>query len=466
MQWSLMGFIRTCSRWRFDPPSKISTFGLILDKNRGLGPGFHTVRWLLALVVIAFHSTLIVPGDAFIVVKSFWLRPLTFTVPAFFTIGGFLVTGSAYRAPTLKAFFTLRFLRLFPALLVETVISAVLLGLLATNLPLGEYFSSSGFFLYFGSLFGRIQTTLPGVFDSNVLPVVNISLWTIPGELLVYVIVAYSVYARFPKGKHVALYSGIAYFVFNLISDIALHRRPTDSFPVRTMILAAVAGGLMFVWQRHVPHRRSLFFAALALCFFTLSVPELDALSAILISYLVMYVGLIEFGTNIPIVSSRDLSYGIYVYGFPVQQLVQDKLPGITVWYENIFVALPIIFCVALFSWHCVEVPSLKIGRAMKGRSDRALAQQSAVTLFFAFIVMLTYGLYVASTSHTMQQSVADLAHDPVKAAPYLGAIVVLAALGMLNHLSLLRLAQVFQVKPKALVLDDRHNAWHRKAVE
>jgi peptidoglycan/LPS O-acetylase OafA/YrhL len=72
-------------------------------------------------------------------------------------------------------FLGLRFFRIFPALCVEVALSAIVIGALFTSLPLSEYFSSTGFFVYFGNILGIVQMHLPGVtFGGN--DVVNANL--------------------------------------------------------------------------------------------------------------------------------------------------------------------------------------------------------------------------------------------------------------------------------------------------
>jgi peptidoglycan/LPS O-acetylase OafA/YrhL len=111
-------------------------------------------------------------------------------LPMFFALSGFLVTGSLFRTRTLTEFIALRLLRLVPALAVEVTLSAVVLGALFTSLPIGQYFSDPAFWKYFLNIAGRIHYSLPGVFQDNPIPIVNISLWTIPYELEWYLISA------------------------------------------------------------------------------------------------------------------------------------------------------------------------------------------------------------------------------------------------------------------------------------
>ena len=82
------------------------TFGSILDRRRGEGPGFGILRLGLAVAILRIHAVTLsrVPAPASTtapVVHLPWTGPshvfFVFMVPAFFALSGFLVTGSALR---------------------------------------------------------------------------------------------------------------------------------------------------------------------------------------------------------------------------------------------------------------------------------------------------------------------------------------------------------------------------------
>ena len=99
-------------------------------------------------------------------------------VPMFFALSGFLVTGSAMRL-RLRDFVLNRSLRIVPALAVDIVVAALLIGPLMSVVPFSEYVTSSEFYLYFFNIIGFPHYRLPGVFGDNPLRnIVNGSLWT------------------------------------------------------------------------------------------------------------------------------------------------------------------------------------------------------------------------------------------------------------------------------------------------
>lgn len=164
------------------------SFGDILDRSQGVGPGFDFLRLGLAISIVVYHAADVTQGEkagtgfAWLFVES--------SLPMFFALSGFLVTASAQRL-SLENFIINRGIRIFPALLVEIVFSAVILGASCTTLPISEYYSSPAFFKYFLNVTGFIRYYLPGVFlDNPHKGMVNASLWTIPWELLCYLILS------------------------------------------------------------------------------------------------------------------------------------------------------------------------------------------------------------------------------------------------------------------------------------
>jgi hypothetical protein len=116
----------------------------IAHRMKAVGPtrGFDYLRLFLALGVVAWHS-IYVSGDtdAMHAVLAGWIGVVkALLLPMFFSLSGFLVAGSMERTRTLEGFATLRVLRIAPALAVEVLLSAILLGATLTTLPLSDYF--------------------------------------------------------------------------------------------------------------------------------------------------------------------------------------------------------------------------------------------------------------------------------------------------------------------------------------
>src|SRR3954469_8816088 len=177
------------------------SIGQSLRDQGGVGPGFDLLRLVLAFSVLFIHCSLWRPvGPDLDLLPLFPSLPLptwaftTAIVPLFFALSGFLVAGSA-ESLSLTDFITNRALRIVPALAVEITLCALLLGPLTTSVAWASYFSDAQFYRYFLNAFGWIQYELPGVFKDNPhTDYVNGSLWTVPHEISVYIVLAISIY--------------------------------------------------------------------------------------------------------------------------------------------------------------------------------------------------------------------------------------------------------------------------------
>ena len=338
----------------------MSTIGIQLIKTGGRPAGFDYIRLGLSIAVIAFHSfTVSYPygGDGEHPLWTGSLAPLCFSiVPAFFALSGFLVAGSLQRND-LPSFLTLRALRIFPALFVEVVLSALILGPLITTLPLSEYFLSQMFREYFLNVLGDIHYYLPGVFDN--LPIqkwVNIQLWTVPFELQCYIGLSLLALARMHKRPvlfmALVIAVSVGHFAHGLISH---HFYPfIGGPPGNFLILSFLFGVGLYSLRDRIPFRWSYFMIAAVIAYVFLSYGVTHYLALLPLSYVTVFLGLCE-PPRTSIVLAADYSYGMYLYGFPIQQTIDYFLPDARIWYVNFVLSVIVAACFAAFSWHIIE---------------------------------------------------------------------------------------------------------------
>ena len=330
--------------------------------------GFDYLRISLALAVVCFHVPQLVSGMA--IAYPFWmpwLRPLhAIVVPLFFALSGFLVAGSLLRSKTLITFFGLRILRIAPALSVEVLLSALILGPLFTDKTLAEYFSDRLFFRYFYNLIGHVQYSLPGVFSANPYSnMVNEQLWTIPSELKCYFLIGLlSLFLVF-RNRLCLLAVAIVFNVgiFALYGLAPSHWRATIVAPA-VIVGCFLAGVTLFVFRDRVPCSRLLFAICMIADVALLLIPQGDYLLPLPIAYTAAYLGVLNPPRN-RMLFSGDYSYGIYLYGFPIQQAIVASGGDYKAWLLNLAIALPLIVGIAIFSWWIVERPSLALRKRL-----------------------------------------------------------------------------------------------------
>lgn len=335
--------------------------------------GFDYLRICLAVSVLSWHCLPLTAGaDA---AGQFMAGPLgpviRILLPAFFALSGFLVAASLERN-TLSAFLIFRGLRIVPALAVEIMLSALILGPLLTTVPLSSYFFDNRFIKYFLNVFGLVHYELPGVFADVPYPnVVNGSLWTVPYELECYVVLV--VLASLGIMKHARALLLIVLIGGVVLLTISYLRETPDlkldaAVPGRSLVLCFLAGTMFYVGRAFVPYSKALCAACLLVTMFFLSVPALYVFSPIPASYATVWIGLQNF-KRLPVLFSGDYSYGVYLYAFPMQQTWAVILGAWAGFWDVLILSLASVFCFAAFSWHVIERPSLSLKKFFRSRA-------------------------------------------------------------------------------------------------
>ena len=298
----------------------------------------------------------------------------TLGVYIFFAISGYLNALSIVRSRSIGIFITNRFLRIYPALAVSALFCVVLgafvsrYGLMDYLIPAGGSFfdrTAPGSFLWRNStlLFG-IDYQLPGVFESNPYPkAVNGSLWTLPYEVRLYIFLAI---ACLLCGFHSRI---LAIVVFCGFAVLAISGLFVPLLPLwfekygTTFAIVFCSGGLLALVQVEKGIRPAFaVLAAFAALLVVCGHPETAALVAIApICVALNYVRLPAFSSP-----KLDISYGVYLYAFPIQQLTANVSNSF--WVRLVLAAF-IATLLGILSAKLVEQPMLKLKRSRKPAS-------------------------------------------------------------------------------------------------
>jgi peptidoglycan/LPS O-acetylase OafA/YrhL len=351
-------------------------------ETRFRSSGFDYMRLFLATLVLLAHTFNVVLGEQG--TNEIWrgpLRPfLALILPMFFSLSGFLVAGSFERCRSLISFFGLRILRIIPALAVEVVLSALILGPIFTTLDLHHYFTDPNFFAYFLNMVGDVHMQLPGVFADNVWKnTVNEQLWVLPRELKCYILLGFLAFAGVVKpnrqlvGFVIVLHIGSAIY-FSMSSSAHPQDNP-NTLVGWLLVLCFVVGVAMYVFRKRIPYRFGLFCTFGALSVFLLAVPNGDYFVTVPLTYATIYLGLRNPARS-RLILSGDYSYGLYLYGFPIQQAIAALLPRAAPWYVNVALALPCTAILAVASWWLVEKQLLRLRPFLTRLEDHYLARR------------------------------------------------------------------------------------------
>jgi peptidoglycan/LPS O-acetylase OafA/YrhL len=347
-----------------------------LALSKGRPTGFDYMRIGLSLSVICSHSGVTSYGlsaDAAIFHSPF--RGLVqMVLPMFFALSGFLVAGSLVRTSTLLQFLGLRAIRIYPALAVEVALSALLLGPLLTTVPLAHYFGSQEFALYLLNVTGHIHYLLPGVFHANPYPdIVNAQLWTVPYELICYVTLALLVLLGVKKRSWIAPVATVAIMVIFMVGrEIKYHGAPplnNGLVPAAELVVSFLAGVSLYLYKGRVPWSASLCAASgIASCVIVAWVPFGVYFAMPLAAYFTVSLGLYN-PVKLSILRGADYSYGIYLYGFVIQQTLALTCPWSREWWLNTLLSIPLAAAFAAVSWHWVEKPAPGLRRYLQPRA-------------------------------------------------------------------------------------------------
>ena len=351
----------------------------LADVLAGRDNNLNAIRMAAASAVLVSHAWLVTGGAT--AVEPLHVQtgePLGhFAVAVFFAVSGLLIARSFDRRRSTIHFFVARVLRLYPALLAVLMLT-VIAGALVTQLGLTEYLRNPATWTYVPANLSLafMQYPLPGVFESNPLgPSINGSLWTLLYEVACYVGVVVLGLLGILKRRWtmlaVMVLASLARVAGPLMAEASSSVSPGLALHFKLLTLLGfpfMLGTFAYVWRERI--RLSGWIAMLL----WLPVPLLagTGMMAIMITlalvYTTFWIGFVPKGPALAYNRLGDYSYGVYIYAFPVQQLLVFLFPGMAP-LTNIALAVPITLVLAALSWNLVEARALA---AVVPLADRA----------------------------------------------------------------------------------------------
>lgn len=343
----------------------------------GTTAGFDYLRLLLAIAVICWHSIVTSYGMAFerTILDSPWRGLVWFILPSFFALSGFLVSGSLARSKSLVVFGSLRALRIFPALTVDVLFWTLLVGPLITDFALDRYFTERTFYSYLTNIVGWVHYRLPGVFLDNPIPeLVNPQLWTVPYELECYILLGFTAAFGLLKRRYLIFLPIAGLCIMHFIGSVngIEEGSPTGFPPGRFLVVCFLVGVAFYFYREYVRLNIFVFVASIVASYVLLQNIAVFYLASIPVTYVTVYLGVLSI-RKLPFIFYGDYSYGLYLYGFGMQQLTSWMFPDFRHWWFNIAVALFLSALMAVASWHLIEKPILDRKRRLIERLQEAI---------------------------------------------------------------------------------------------
>lgn len=323
---------------------------------------FNLLRLVAAWLVLLSHSYHLsghAEQEPLLLLSGGRMTLGTLAVGVFFSISGYLITASAYARPDLSSFLTARIRRIFPALILVVALTALVLGPLVTTLAPADYYRDGGTWAYMARniIMWHLQYDLPGVFTANPYGAgVNGSLWTLPIEFSLYLATGGGVWLlrRVGRQDRVALPVLAAAVVCGLCWWKILEGNTSGTFLLLPYFLL---GAIYRLLRQRVPMHGAIAALLLFLCGASVALqwPIFPVLACVAISYGTLWLGRHPaWVVPLDLEKVGDLSYGIYLFAFPVQQtvLMHDwvRTPAGVCLAASALV-LPLAWC----SWHFVE---------------------------------------------------------------------------------------------------------------
>jgi peptidoglycan/LPS O-acetylase OafA/YrhL len=344
-------------------------------------PGFDLLRLCAALLVVVQHSYATTGAwteEWAVRLSGGQISLGTIGVGLFFVISGYLVEQSRLRQPGLVTFFRARALRIFPALLVVVVVVPLVLGPLWTSLSFRDYFSSSQAWRYLWNVnLFAMQDSLPGVFAQNFIRTsINGSLWTLPYEIACYMLLFVVAGMAGPVRVRVwalAIVAGALYGLWLMLDAVVAspgssHALLVGIYGLNSRDMAGF-GCLFFAGSALSAAGRTLahpFWALIASAIFVCAVQMGCARQMLPIVLPIFCVSLAHLLGSAASLRERagDLSYGVYIWSFPMQQWLADPTgPAIRNPEIHLLLTLMVTLPVAWASWWAVERPALRLKR-------------------------------------------------------------------------------------------------------
>lgn len=318
---------------------------------------FNSIRHFAAfLVLFSHHYALTGRGEPTI---PLWDTLGFLAVAIFFAISGYLMPHSFQSSDNFLHFMEKRVRRIFPGLIFCAFVMVYVIGTIFTPSGIVEYLTSPSnakTFVLLSMFDGR---PIPGVFSDFVYPnALNGSLWTLPVEFACYLIIGVGLaFCRSWKTAAVLLMLACA---ATATTNIKWDNFSFYNVPLGFLALFGISfctGALLSLtataWR---PYRLHLAILAAVIIYVIRGRYEIQVLGTASIAILTVVIGttfkerLLKAGT--------DISYGVYIYAFPIQQIVINRITDH--FWGSMIISAVLVSIAGYLSYRYVESPFLK----------------------------------------------------------------------------------------------------------
>ena len=336
------------------------------------------IRLVASLMVLYMHSFAIAYGnqsmDIFYTLTNHKDLAGGIAVYIFFIISGFLICRSYDRTKSTRSYFMARFLRIWPLLFVVIMITAFVLGPIISEYDAYQYFHGNILGFLLNIFFISSNTLLPGVFMHHYNHSLNGSLWTLSYEVLWYILVA----ILSPLWKKQKITGPIVFVILTIAYCVLIYGGFENAFFFSGALLKFVKLGMFFsmgmnyyLFSDKIKLSFKIFLGAIVLLILGILFADFIITFSIAGPYIIFYIAFQKRFVATWYDKIGDLSYGIYIMSFTIQQTIVEYIGKPTYGYNtmamnpylNMLFTLIIVIPLAWLSWHFIEAPCLKLKR-------------------------------------------------------------------------------------------------------
>ena len=378
-----------------DPRPKAEARGTSLGKEFDpRSNALNAWRLTLAMGVILWHSWPVAGRQVSFAPAHQLLRDAW--VDGFFAVSGFLITWSWFRHPRVRDYFLARGLRILPGLWICLIVTAVVIApisvaikggsavkLLVSRATVEYVFENSAILLFKQDIGGTPSgVPVPGIWDGPV--------WTLSWEVLCYIAIAGLGLAGLlrrrwfiPTALVLAVLWSQLLPPWSVFADVIEAQRRIEDPATAALLVQAIAarflvmflaGAFLYKFRNAFPARWSLVALSVVIVLAASFLPNYRLVAAIPLAYAIIASGALIHSKRLRL--RTDLSYGVYIYAWPVQQFLVICGLGILNPFVFALVSAAGTLPLAALSWFLVEKPAISLKSRLMRRSTGSVGNR------------------------------------------------------------------------------------------
>lgn len=349
---------------------------------------FTLLSIVLALMIIYYHCYFIFYGpippkmDIFSYIFE-GENTGSIVVAAFCVISGFMITTSIQKSKNIRKYIIKRVKRIFPAYALVLILSALVMSPIISNMPIKDFYQNSSLYLKYIVdnllLFKNSVYGIADVFLNNPYPVaINGSIWYIKHQFFcyIYIIPLFFLFMKNKKNNNQLDYK--YFFVIILVltilsysgSFVGIYRIIKENFgfigifnEIESLVKIVYyfsAGVFINIYKEKIIYSKKNILFGLFVLLITFRTKMFPYFCLILLPYFIIFLGTLKINFKLP-----DISYYIFLVGFPIQQLLMQCIKSNI--YVYITLSLAISILVGYLIYLIIDVfPSIIYNKLMK----------------------------------------------------------------------------------------------------